>query len=549
MLNGISVNVLDFGADNTGVSDASPAIRLAIAKAAALSTSIVDSGTGMTYSNLPNVFFPAGKYKISTALTANTTNSVSWINFKGENSFLLADAGVIVFGGVGPQVLFEDLQFIGGASHISVKTGNLDTATIRINHCSFYTWSGNCIAVDATSNSTLLTVKNSRFVSSYTADDSQVLHSISCDSIVFEDCWVSHRNTNGPAFYSAGAILQLRNIFGIPIINLKTWVEHRGATCLIEGCRFGGEFEVFSIVDNYSAAALQILNSQCYTTHQIVKFYDIPSNYILSGCTGFTDTKAYYFDYAAIPDASLANIGSLDSLFLIENNTPNNISYLFANEVSELQGLHFARDAVKSSLSSPCDLAAVILNLAGYTNAYGVAFSNTATLSTTATDRYGTFACLYSGTAGQTITHDYTTLLTGLPAGVYTAMVGVSVVGQVFGVQVIVANSNYRFFVGPGDFTLNIPFYFDGVSPTRLLWDGSLPATGTTIQFNRVTIYSGQRTYSNQISILEGAAAPTTGTWHIGDSMTRTPPVVGQPTGWVCTVAGVPGTWVALANL
>jgi hypothetical protein len=26
-------------------------------------------------------------------------------------------------------------------------------------------------------------------------------------------------------------------------------------------------------------------------------------------------------------------------------------------------------------------------------------------------------------------------------------------------------------------------------------------------------------------------------------------PTVGQPTGWLCTVSGTPGTWVAQANL
>lgn len=47
----------------------------------------------------------------------------------------------------------------------------------------------------------------------------------------------------------------------------------------------------------------------------------------------------------------------------------------------------------------------------------------------------------------------------------------------------------------------------------------------------------------------QATAAPTTGTWVVGDTVMRYPPVAGQPKGWVCTVAGTPGTWVSLGNL
>jgi hypothetical protein len=44
-------------------------------------------------------------------------------------------------------------------------------------------------------------------------------------------------------------------------------------------------------------------------------------------------------------------------------------------------------------------------------------------------------------------------------------------------------------------------------------------------------------------------AAPTAGAHLRGSRCWNTAPSVGQPPGWVCTVAGTPGTWVALANL
>lgn len=44
-------------------------------------------------------------------------------------------------------------------------------------------------------------------------------------------------------------------------------------------------------------------------------------------------------------------------------------------------------------------------------------------------------------------------------------------------------------------------------------------------------------------------AAPTSKTWKRGDVCFNYSAAVGQPVGWVCTVAGTPGTWVAMANL
>lgn len=44
-------------------------------------------------------------------------------------------------------------------------------------------------------------------------------------------------------------------------------------------------------------------------------------------------------------------------------------------------------------------------------------------------------------------------------------------------------------------------------------------------------------------------AAPTLGTWGVGDRTVNSAPAVGQPKGWTCTVAGSPGTWVSEGNL
>lgn len=45
------------------------------------------------------------------------------------------------------------------------------------------------------------------------------------------------------------------------------------------------------------------------------------------------------------------------------------------------------------------------------------------------------------------------------------------------------------------------------------------------------------------------SGVPTTGTYAVGDKLFNSTPSVGNPRGWVCTVAGTPGTWVSEGNL
>lgn len=50
-------------------------------------------------------------------------------------------------------------------------------------------------------------------------------------------------------------------------------------------------------------------------------------------------------------------------------------------------------------------------------------------------------------------------------------------------------------------------------------------------------------------AVLFYSGAPTALTWVRGDITYEDEPTVGQPVGWVCSVAGTPGTWTPLANL
>lgn len=103
-------------------------------------------------------------------------------------------------------------------------------------------------------------------------------------------------------------------------------------------------------------------------------------------------------------------------------------------------------------------------------------------------------------------------------------------------------------------------FYFQGSSVTFTgeLKDNSVTTAsgtlGATYQGSLwgsffVTEPEPHSLSTQAVSTFYGTASPVSGTWKVGDTVWNTVSVIGQPVGWKCTVAGAPGTWVALANL
>ena len=89
------------------------------------------------------------------------------------------------------------------------------------------------------------------------------------------------------------------------------------------------------------------------------------------------------------------------------------------------------------------------------------------------------------------------------------------------------------------------------VSYIEIMW-----AAGTaTMQIRALSVYGeyDASTWLGYEEIVEGVnlatVPPTIGTWKQGRKVLNAVPVVGQPKGWICTVAGTPGTWVSEGNL
>ncbi|MNG78391.1 Head binding protein [compost metagenome] len=96
-----------------------------------------------------------------------------------------------------------------------------------------------------------------------------------------------------------------------------------------------------------------------------------------------------------------------------------------------------------------------------------------------------------------------------------------------------------------GTTDVDLKMYEDGIP--RLFMSGNRwSANCSPTLLNTYTRQGGEATSK---PIYFDNFAPTSYTWPVGARVQRAIPVVGAPKGWMCTVAGTPGTWVSEGNL
>ena len=141
MIAGAAINVIDFGADPTGVADSTAAIQAAINKQEALAQ-VFGRGAiqGAPLENYqvgtaPFVYFPKGKYNISNVLTY-----YGYSKFVGEQSIIYqSDPTKDIFTSTTiNQNEFNNLQFVGGNRHIYAANGtNFEGVLLKVYNCNF----------------------------------------------------------------------------------------------------------------------------------------------------------------------------------------------------------------------------------------------------------------------------------------------------------------------------------------------------------------------------------------------------------------------------
>jgi hypothetical protein len=186
---------------------------------------------------------------------------------------------------------------------------------IEIFECEFWRQSAQSIAIDATSNSTLVNVSHSKYASY--SGDGEFLNAQSCDFFKIDHCWLS---CGAPVcIYFSGFNLAIFNTVGVPYSDLTAspgtghWIDanvYSSIHCV--DTRFGGEFAGAPIVywnvntltyAPYPSISPEVVFENCFIAAGnaaradrglLVAKQGLPGVLRVSGCSGMTD--AFYIN-------------------------------------------------------------------------------------------------------------------------------------------------------------------------------------------------------------------------------------------------------------
>ena len=561
-------DVRAYGAKGDGVTDDTAAIQAAIDAVYAMGTiyqfvgTVPGSGTvsNSTYiGSLPKVYFPKGKYKISSSLI-----SKAYVKYEGEHSTIFSNDNTIdLVTNVQYMNSFKGISFTGGARGIYIQTSNLDTTIISVDDCEFREQHTAMIAADNTSQSTTLSVTNSKFLN--TIQSSYVIYSLGLDFTLFDRNWVT--TANSVVFHHGYTvnwfpILSISNNMFVPVNPNIVYVKNYGTVKLFNN-RFGGENITSTLVENHAGnqhlslnnelvRGIWISGNEIYNQAQIVNFYRIPGTVYIRGNFYGTTLMSYgaptlRFD-STIPDSDYQyhtgfGIFDVDSWLLTpsESSTKDNKPQTFA----QLPSLRKTSNNEKS-------VSDLVLAYEEESGGIGEGGNGTGLTIGYPTDKYGNLGAwyAYSGTSPNVNYRYYTTVLTPLTPGRFYTLVFNTIVNSInnIGIQIQVGLSEIHTVLHPGENATTIPFYYNGTD--NAVWYNFLNlVSGDNVSVFRFYVWDGIKDQSEHRIVVSDNAAPTSSTgkinWSVGDIVWNTG--ADNVILWKCTVKGAPGTWVSLS--
>lgn len=456
--------------------------------------------------------------------------------------------------------VFDGLCTAGFTDIFTIATGNLDGSLITIQNCDIQEWSGIAVKTDNNSASTLLVVRNSRFIGRNTVT-TNFISDTQVDFFLFKDNWVE--GSCEKFFVNRGSI-QIEGMCGVPFTSTTncTWIDHLGFDVTVTNSRFGGEPGARTTVRNAvgnggtNVNRISITNSQIYCGNfPVAYFSDIPDVFVLTGNNGATGSYPVEFS-SSIPTSTIYTLGSRQTWVVKDNQFSSVLYGQRSNTESTVAALKVELMQNRDEFlgSATYKESQKLLDILYTEVGYGTTGSLGAGMSTsTSTDIYGATVQTITGVNGDgnQFTTSWATLLNGLSAGVYTAVANIEIkTANITSFSLSGGGNKVTRNLGMGSHVITIPFYFDGTNTKAVGYQFEGLCASATIAHGGLRLFSGRveaiRSWNTEAL---GDAAPATRYWRLGDRVKRLTPVVGQPKAWVCTVAGTPGTWVSEGNL
>jgi hypothetical protein len=227
MINGASVNVLDYGADPTGVADSTAAIQAAVNYLISIAPTLQVGGSTAepTFTANPNlvVYFPIGKYKIAAANGVVIAPQTGGTFVQASITFSADPSGAALFGdntniginfnGGGYRNKFENLILANFLTAIRLSTTNKNESMFQVDNCRSQSNGTFLDTVSyATTRSTMIDIRNSF------CGDTGVFVKHYTDKMTIRDCWLYAKDLSYDAilYLSGDGNVNLYDNFFIP---------------------------------------------------------------------------------------------------------------------------------------------------------------------------------------------------------------------------------------------------------------------------------------------------------------------------------------------
>ena len=555
MISGAFVNVLDYGADPTGVASSVAAFQAAVAYCQA---------------NNNTLYLPAGTYLIDSPvnLEASPLYNFSMVGAgDGHTGFTGAGRTVIKMTGnttyafaMGYSMRISNFVVTGGVDFIHWNSSGLDGNTTYIENISCQSISGIFFKVYTAGNGSQIIINNCQFtdylyfgISTTFCVFDNLTNDIATDSLTMTGCWIE--TYSNASFKLSNVKFQLDNTRLVPYSSAGYWIVNGGtlgpASIILTNTDFGGEFSGRKLL-SASVTGLSFTATNCsiyHTTTPIMDFYATPTSIIFNNCGGFVDAQTGVINFdSTMTEVEKAKLSKTQIQFNRTDNNGNLDAY-----VSNLDNLSFAEVARQPSV--PINRVCTYTDLIATTGSSKITSSTTTGVtSTTLYDSIGNagsqlaYEVTDAGGGGVLASFNTDYNISTLPNGNYTYELYATCTGLVK-VNMATGSSGSKYFeLAQGCYQLCLPNTLS-TNNDRFLQITVSGLFGTKFAISRIRVWKGFH-LSRATEIYSSAVPSGAGNiWFVGDKVINSAPTVGQPIGWICTVSGTPGTWVAMANL
>jgi hypothetical protein len=408
----------------------------------------------------------------------------------------------------------------------------------------------------------------------------------SADGITITNGWATFDASAADSYWiDTGNTLRVANIVGSATHSAAVpgaWFHLKaGKRISIDNFRAGGERAcTFMVIDHDEAMVADGSRVNVVVTNSVIDGVaggywlkirkSMPESLVVRDCRSFGGTWGVWVDSATIPLDRILGYGRNQMNWDIGRNadaTPDykrvtwsaNPSANVGTDLGDLLWRHIPDP--EATLPGQPDRNWFPAGLISYASPGWSSVSSTGMSATTPDETTGYALGTYQATAATNSISTRINLGKGIPAGIYTlsAYVKSSGAGRLLTTYRGASNLDaWRFTGGDRYQRLSTSFYHDG-GDASLGFNVYNLAVGQTVSVGlfqldsgpaaKPYLYPGNPQGQRIVSTYYLDRVPTTGSYVVGDRVVRTPPVVGQPKAWVCTVKGSPGTWVSEGNL